>query len=345
MIKNILYFGNKLAGHGINPTTIDLLGVILQQEFNVVSCSDKLNKCYRLFDMIKTFFIHRKKVDIILIDTYSTSNFWYALIIAKLAQLFKISYIPILHGGGLPKRLKKNRRLCKDLFGHSVVNVSPSAYLHKIFRDYGYSNICIIHNPIDERLYVPLRRTEPCCPKLLWVRCFLQQYNPQMAIKVLSLIKKKYPQASLCMVGGFVDGSFSECKQLVQNLGVEQSVTFTGKLNKKDWIDKSKECNVFINTTTVDNAPLSVVEAMALGLPVISTNVGGMPYLINNHFNGILVDNNNVEQMADAILNIMGNKDLYDSLSRKSIESGSRYFSSNVLSAWKDLFDKISHNE
>ena len=126
MIKNILYFGNKLAGHGINPTTIDLLGVILQQDFNVVSCSDKLNKCYRLFDMIKTFFIHRKKVDIILIDTYSTSNFWYALIIAKLAQLFKIPYIPILHGGGLPKRLKKNRRLCKDLFGHSVVNVSPS---------------------------------------------------------------------------------------------------------------------------------------------------------------------------------------------------------------------------
>ena len=57
-MKTILYFGNKLSCHGLNPTTIELLGVILQQEFNVITCSNKKNKFIRLFDMIRIFFSH-----------------------------------------------------------------------------------------------------------------------------------------------------------------------------------------------------------------------------------------------------------------------------------------------
>ena len=143
------------------------------------------------------------------------------------------------------------------------------------------------------------------------------------------------------MIGGERDDSFIECKQLAQKLGIEKDVIFTGRLTKKEWIEKSKDYNIFINTTTVDNAPLSVVEAMALGLPVISTNVGGMPYMIENNVNGILTENDNAEQMANAVCRIMTNKDLYNFLSKQSIQSGSTYFSSHVLSAWKELINNL----
>ena len=340
-MKTILYFGNKLSCHGLNPTTIELLGTLLQQEFNVITCSDKRNKFIRLFDMIITFFNHKKQTDVILIDTYSTSNFWYAVIIGKLAQFFNIPYIPILHGGNLPNRLKQNKSICKNLFGNSAVNITPSAFLYNIFKESGFSKIQIIHNPIEEKLYSPFERTAPQYPKLLWVRSFQQKYNPQMAINVLAMIKDNYPEASLCMIGGEVDNSFRECKQLAQKLGIEKDVTFTGRLSKKEWIEKSKEFNIFINTTTVDNAPLSVVEAMALGLPVISTNVGGMPYMIENNVNGILTENDNAEQMANAICQIMSDKHFYNSLSKQSIKSGATYFSSQVLSAWKELISNL----
>ena len=340
-MKTILYFGNKLSCHGLNPTTIELLGVILQQEFNVITCSNKKNKFIRLFDMIIIFFSHKKQTDVILIDTYSTSNFCFAVTIGKLAQYFNIPYIPILHGGNLPNRLKRNKSICKNLFGNSAMNITPSAFLYNIFKESGFSKIQIIHNPIEEKLYTPLERTAPQQPKLLWVRSFQKSYNPQMAIKVLSLIKKDYPKASLCMIGGERDDSFIECKQLAQKLGIEKDVIFTGRLTKKEWIEKSKDYNIFINTTTVDNAPLSVVEAMALGLPVISTNVGGMPYMIENNVNGILTENDNAEQMANAVCRIMTNKDLYNFLSKQSIQSGSTYFSSHVLSAWKELINNL----
>jgi glycosyltransferase involved in cell wall biosynthesis len=72
-------------------------------------------------------------------------------------------------------------------------------------------------------------------------------------------------------------------------------------LNKKEWIALAKDFDIFINTTNFDNMPVSVMEAMALGLPVISTNVGGMPFLIENSIDGILVSPNSPESFVQAI--------------------------------------------
>ena len=80
-------------------------------------------------------------------------------------------------------------------------------------------------------------------------------------------------------------------------------VTFTGKLPKADWIALAKDYNIFINTTNFDNMPLSVIEAMALGLPIISTNVGGIPYLITDGVDGLLVTKNDAHAMVQAIIN------------------------------------------
>ena len=67
-------------------------------------------------------------------------------------------------------------------------------------------------------------------------------------------------------------------------------MNFTGKLSKQEWRDLSKDYNVFINTTNFDNTPVSVIEAMALGIPVVSTNVGGLPFLITDKVDGVLVE-------------------------------------------------------
>jgi len=124
-----------------------------------------------------------------------------------------------------------------------------------------------------------------------------------LAIKVLNSLKKIYPNATLCMVGPDSDGSLSETKQLADELNLE--VKFTGKLTKSEWIKLAEEYNVFINTTNFDNTPLSVIEAMALGLPIVSSNVGGMPYLIEHNVDGLLVSPNNDEVMSKAICRIM----------------------------------------
>jgi glycosyltransferase involved in cell wall biosynthesis len=123
------------------------------------------------------------------------------------------------------------------------------------------------------------------------------------------------------MVGPDSDGCLNDVKEYAKSLGLK--VTFTGKLNKEDWISLSKNYNIFINTTNFDNTPVSVIEAMALGLPVISTNVGGMPFLIENQKTGILVAPNSIESFVTEINKIMTSPEKANHLAmvaRKKVE-------------------------
>ena len=140
-------------------------------------------------------------------------------------------------------------------------------------------------------------------PNLLWVRAFAEIYNPKMAIDVLNLLQKKYTNATLTMVGSDKDGSLEITKKYANLLNLK--VTFTGKLSKNEWADLAKNHDIFINTTHFDNTPISVLEAMALGLPVVSTNVGGLPFLISHRENGYLVSHSNAIEMAEQIENII----------------------------------------
>ncbi len=107
-MKNLLYIGNKLNSGKSNITTIDTLGKHLVEEgYDVTFSSSRINKVFRLLDMIYSVLKNANRIDYVLIDTYSTQNFYYALLITQLCRLLKLRYIPILHGGDFPKRLRK----------------------------------------------------------------------------------------------------------------------------------------------------------------------------------------------------------------------------------------------
>ena len=289
----------------MNPTPLIQLTLLLKASgFEVLVYSDKRNRFLRLLEMCFGIF-KNTNANYILIDTYSTSNFYFALITSQLARLFSIKYMPILHGGNLVKRIRENPRLSKLIFKNAEINVSPSLYLQEEFQKKQFKTV-FIPNAIEIKNYSFKKRSE-FQPKLLWVRAFDKIYNPLMAVEVLILLKKKYPEARLCMVGADKDGSLIEAKKMAKQQGVSDSIEFTGLLSKLDWINKSAEFDIFINTTNIDNIPVSVMEAMALGLPVVSTNVGGLPYLINHTKNGLLTEKNNASEMAEAIESLIEN--------------------------------------
>lgn len=298
-MKQLLYIGNKLSKQGLNKTTIETLGASLEGlGFQVVYTSDKKHLFFRIVDMVLTLFKVAKKVDFILIDTYSTKAFWYAFICSQLARVLKLKYIPILHGGNLPNRLNKNPFLSKLIFKNAYQNVAPSNYLKSVFEKLGYTNVIHIPNTIEIKKYTFTERVT-FTPKLLWVRAFASIYNPLMAVEVLFELQKIYPNATLTMVGPDKDGSLALTKQKARDLGVQ--IEFTGQLSKEQWWHLSESHDIFINTTHFDNAPVSLIEAMALGLPIISTNVGGIPYLLSHNENALLVNDTDVNEMVAAI--------------------------------------------
>ena len=216
------------------------------------------------------------------------------------------------------------------IFKHSFHTVSPSLFLKDQFSSKGF-DVIYIPNAIEIIKY-PFIERKKATPKLLWVRSFASIYNPVMAIEVFYKIKTKYPQATLCMVGPEKDGSLLIAKQKAKDLNVE--VLFTGKLPKSSWIDLSKEYDIFLNTTHFDNMPVSIVEAMSLGLVIVSTNVGGIPYLIENQKEGLVVPDDDTDKMVEAIEVLLENPVLFCKLASNSIRKVEQFEWQIVKHKW-----------
>jgi len=302
----ILYIGNNLTKYTKYPTALKILTEGLREQgFKVKTSSSKKNQVIRLLDMCLTV-IKNRRADYVLIDTYSTLNFYYALIISQLCRMFNLKYISILHGGNLPSRLENSKVLSKLIFKNSYINVAPSNYLDNAFKDNGFNTI-IIPNAIDLKQYTFLERKK-IEPKILWVRTIKNLYNPQLAIKILYDLKKKYPRAKLCIVGPIGEEvSYKECLSLIKEYKLEKAVKFTGVLSKKRWHKLSVNYDVFLNTTNYDNTPVSVIEAMALGLTVISTNVGGIPFLLKDRYDSYLYGKGEVKSAVTIIEEVIKN--------------------------------------
>jgi len=120
------------------------------------------------------------------------------------------------------------------------------------------------------------------------------------------------------------DGSMEQFRKYIRLKGIENKVKITGRLSKEDWIALSENYDFFLNTTNVDNAPISVIEAMALGLLVVSTNAGGIPYLLEHKKDACLVESQNSEQMTNAVIELIHYSELTSQImlnARKKAES------------------------
>jgi glycosyltransferase involved in cell wall biosynthesis len=334
----ILFIGNMLSSHGLSPAMSELLAIKLAKDFELKKISTKRNMFVRIVDMLSQIVWYRNLCKFVILDVFSSRAFWYAVTCAWLLRKLQIPYITILRGGGLPDRIRKNPSMSNLVFKQAYANISPSSYLARNFKTYGYP-VNIIPNFIDLERYVFRHRVD-VKPRLLWVRSFHTIYNPMLAIKILELVREVYPEASLCMVGPDKDGSRKIVEELAVSKGLSHLVEFTGKLSKSEWITKSASFDIFINTTDYDNMPVSVLEAMALGFPVISTNVGGVPDLIQDEQNGLLVIPNDAKEFTTKILALLEKPELAASLSASARVFAESYAWEKVKPHWVHLLTK-----
>ena len=330
----ILYFGNRLERHGFSPTGIDKLSVLLVNDYEVVTASHARNPMMRLVDMVKVL-LRNQDASYVLIDTYSTNAFYYAWLLGFLSFRLGIRYIPILHGGNLADRLDKSPTMSGQLFGRSFRNIAPSGFLKSVFDSRGFPTE-VIPNPLEIDDYKFSRRHK-VRPRLLYVRSFDRIYNPGLAVKILADLLPEQPDAALCMVGPDKDGTRARVEALAEDLGVIERVRFTGKLAPSVWRDLSEDYDIFVNTTDVDNTPLSVLEAMALGLPVVSTSVGGLRYLVTDGVDGFLVERDSPRQFVEQINRLIEDPELVAKMTWNGRNTAEQCSSDSVRRAWNEL--------
>jgi glycosyltransferase involved in cell wall biosynthesis len=185
----------------------------------------------------------------------------------------------------------------------------------------------------------PFRKRDRARSRLVWLRAFHETYNPSLAPRVLALLARNHPDIELTMIGpDRGDGSLARTREKAAELGVSNRLRIVEGIPKSEVGQHLGETDIFLNTTNVDNAPVSVLEAMACGLCVVSTNVGGMPDYLRDEAEGLLVPPGDPEAMASAVRRILADSELAARLSRGGRARAEAMDWSIVLPRWESLF-------
>ena len=188
--------------------------------------------------------------------------------------------------------------------------VVPSAYLVDVFAEFGLEAEAIFNFVEIER--IPHRRRPTPRPIFLSNRNLEPLYNVGCVLQAFALIQRQVPEARLIVAGEGKERPALEA--LVARLGVRQ-VEFRGRTPPEEMAVLYDEADIYLNSPNIDNMPNSVIEAFAAGLPVVTTNAGGIPYIVDHERNGLLVKVGDHEALAAAALRMLREPRLAERLS------------------------------
>lgn len=273
--------------------------------------------------------------DFIAVDVYSTKAFVFAEVASLIAAFRKKKIVLVLHGGALPGLYKKQPERIKKVFARAWKIVSPSNYLKDFFSNEGFT-IEIIPNSVNTEIF-KYNRNNVKLHSLLWVRAFKDIYNPEIPIKIIATLKDKFPDITLTMVGSD-DGMLEQCKTLADKLGVEDKVEFIGRINNAQLPVYYQTHDVYLNTTTYESFGVAVVEAAMCGIPIISSNVGEIPFMWQNGKNITIVESITAENFAAGVEKLFQNPELTKLQAENALENIRKFNWEEIKIQWLKLF-------
>jgi glycosyltransferase involved in cell wall biosynthesis len=136
-------------------------------------------------------------------------------------------------------------------------------------------------------------------------------------------------------------GEQDGCLELVKQYGLSDSVEFTGMLLKEEINIYGDKCDIFINTSQMDNIPVTLIEAAAMGLPIVSTNPGGIPMLFEHEKEALLVSPDNTEEMASAIERLVNESELAEKITANAFNKIRDHTWDKIWPKWERVFQKV----
>jgi glycosyltransferase involved in cell wall biosynthesis len=266
-------------------------------------------------------------VPVVVVDVFSGRSFRMAEIASWLARRRGRRVILFLHGGGLGRFAPAHRRRVARVLERADAVLAPSEFLARTFRPWGHE-VRVIPNVVGVD---PDRGPERDAPRpaLLWMRTFQEDYDPLTAVRCLARVLEDLPEAHLTMAGPD-HGLLEATRREAGRLGIGDRVTFPGYLDEAAKRREMAAHDVFLNTNLVDNSPVSVIEAAASGMVPVATAVGGIPDLLSDGADGVLVPAGDADAMAAAIVGLVG-----DPVRFRALSDGARALARR--STWREV--------
>lgn len=218
--------------------------------------------------------------------------------------------------------------------------VTPSAFLQRVFARHGLAAE-VIPNIVDlSRFKAAPRREFGAAPHLVVTRNLEAVYDNATALRAFARIRRVFAHARLTVAGSGPE--LDRLRALALELGIDGAVAFAGRIENADMAALYAAADGMLNPSTVDNMPISILEAFASAVPVISTDAGGITDLVDSGRSGLLVPVGDDAAMAQAMLRVLQDPELARSLARAGLAEAQRYAWAQVRPLWLDAYRRAA---
>jgi glycosyltransferase involved in cell wall biosynthesis len=254
-----------------------------------------------------------------------------------LGRLFGKKVVLNYHSGEAEDHLRRWGRTAIPTLRAAHVLVVPSDYLVGVLARFGLQARAIA-NSIDGE-GITFRPRKPERPVLLCNRNLEPHYNVECVLRAFEQIRRRRPAARLILAG---DGSQRKrLNRAARELDLV-NLEFVGAVSPAEMARLYDSADIFVNASNIDNMPLSILEAFAAGLPVVSTRAGGIPHVVDDEHTGLLVECNDCRGLAAAVLRLVDDPDLAARLADSArARSQALYRWKAVEGAWLDLYSSL----
>lgn len=228
------------------------------------------------------------------------SFFLFTVPVALVAKWFNKPLILHYHGGAAEAFLHRWRYLALPFILSARKVIVPSEFLRATFSRHGVETVAI-PNVLASGL--PFRKRVPLCPHLIMARHLEPVYNIACGLRAFRLVLNEYPNASFVIAGGGSERDLLE--RLCEELELGDRVRFTGPVSNEHVFSLYDQADIFLNSSNIDNQPVSILEAFACGLPVVSTAAGGIPFLVRDGEDALLASIGDAASLACQILRLI----------------------------------------
>jgi glycosyltransferase involved in cell wall biosynthesis len=214
----------------------------------------------------------------------------------------------------------------------AFMRVTPSLFLKRVFSKHGL-HAQVIPNIIDlTKFSFQPRRRFGDSPHIIVTRNLERIYDIPTAIQAFVLVKEKYSNAQMTIAGSGPE--LAQLQSLVISLQLSKSIQFSNRIDNSDIPALYARADCLINPSTVDNMPISILEAFASGVPVVSTDAGGIPDMLENGVSGFLVPVGDAKGIAREVLRVLEDGELSDRITRSAFAEAEKYAWPIVRTEW-----------
>ncbi|WON72640.1 glycosyltransferase family 4 protein [Nitrosospira sp. Is2] len=347
MANQTLQLANLLREEGFK---VDLIQVNPPYRPGWVGQLKGVRAVFRLLPYLANLWTSAGRVQ--LFHVMANSGWSWHLFAAPAIWIAKLRGIPVIvnyRGGEADVFFDKAFTWVKPSLSRADAVIVPSGFLEAVFGKRGFST-SIVPNIIDlSRFEADTRQCSlglTDSPHLIVTRNLERIYDNATALRAFSIVRSAYPGARLTLAG--TGPEREPLEQLAAGLGITDAVVFSGRVDNERMAVLYRSANVMINPSLADNMPISVLEALASGVPVVTTNVGGVPYLVEHEKTALLVPAQDPEAMAEAILSLLNNPVKAGEIRQAGIDSVRQYTWPNVrvrlLGVYKRLLAKTGRS-